>query len=104
MKRYSYQALLRQRIVVAGLTLGLLTVMIGVGIELYISTQRTTLPETTRSLIVPLDPLLDLKTVDTLEQKRLVPLDEAKSRVQTEISAGTPAAEGEATPSAAISP
>jgi hypothetical protein len=102
MKRYSYQALLRQRVVVAGLTLGLLTVMVGVGIELYVSTQRTTLPATTKGLIEPLDPLLDLKTVDALEQKKFVPLDEAKNRVQTEISQGAPAAE--ATGSGVVSP
>lgn len=92
MKRYSYQLLLRQRLVVAALTLGLLAIMIGVGIELYLSTQRTTLPPTTQKLLTPLDPLLDLKTIDALEQKRTVTIDQAKSRVQTEINLNVPPA------------
>ena len=101
MKRASYKGLLRQREVVAGLTLALLVVMVGVGLELYTSTQRTTLPATVRSLIEPLDPLIDLKTIEALELKRAVSLQEAKTRVESSVNSGiAPATEEEGTPSA----
>lgn len=100
MRRTNYRSLLRQREVVAGLTLALLAVMVGVGIELYVSTQRTTLPETTQRLIEPLDPLIDLKTIEALEDKQAVSLEQAKSRVETVINQGVPPATEESTPSA----
>lgn len=101
MRRVSYKGILRQREVVAGLTLALLVVMLGVGIELYVSTQRTTLPATTRQLIEPLDPLIDLDTIEALEGKRAVSLQEAKTRVESAVNLGVaPATEEEGTPSA----
>lgn len=102
MKRLSYQGILRQRIVVAALTLGLLTVIIGVSIELYASTQRTTLPSAIQRLIVPLDPLIDLDTIEALEEKQFVSLEEARQRVQNQVNQGVAPATEEATASAEI--
>lgn len=100
MRRLTYKGILRQREVVAGLTLALLVVMLGVGIELYVSTRQTTLPATTRRLIEPLDPLIDLETIEALEDKRAVPLQEAKAQVERAVNLSiAPATEEEGTPS-----
>lgn len=78
MRHFSYIALLRQRTIVAGLTLGLIAVMIGVGIDIYISNNRSTIPSTTRSLTDPLNPQLDVTTVETIESYETVTVDGAR--------------------------
>ncbi len=93
MKRYNYQALLRQRSVVAALTIGLLAAMLGTGIELYVSTKETTVTPVIKTLTEPLDPLLDLNTIEQLEQKRLVTVDEAREGVLQNINANPPPGE-----------
>ncbi len=86
MRRLTYGGILRQRVVVAALTLGLLTVAVGIGIELYLSTQRTTLPAGIKQLIEPLNPLIDLKTIETLEKKQYVTVDEARQHLREIIT------------------
>lgn len=81
-KHYSYAALLRQREVLAALTLGLVTVMAGVGIELTLTSQRTTIDPAVQRLIEPLDPLLDLKTVERLEGYQNLTLETARAAVR----------------------
>ncbi|MCD8484073.1 hypothetical protein LRY65_03380 [Candidatus Woesebacteria bacterium] len=82
MKRLSYAGILRQRLVVAGLTLGLIAVMIGVGIDIYLSNTRTTIPSTTRALTEPLNPQLDVETVLTLESYETVTTEGARTYVR----------------------
>lgn len=101
MRHYSYRTLYQQRVVVAGLTLGLLAVIVGVSFELYLSTQRTTIPSTVSRLTTPLDPLIDVSVVEKLETYRLVTQPEARGRVQqsleeTPVAPLTEPAEGEA--------
>lgn len=81
-RHYSYTSILRQRTVVAALTLGLVTVMTGLFIELTLTAQRTTISASVKRLMEPLDPLLDMKTVERLESYQAVSLDTAKSFVQ----------------------
>lgn len=71
-RHYNYGALLRQRIVVAGLTLGLVTIMVGIFIELTVTSKKSTIDSSVQRLIQPLNPLLDLQTVETLEGYPLI--------------------------------
>ncbi len=87
MRRISYGSLLRQRMVVAALTLGLITAMIGVGIDIYLANTRTTIPNTTRALTEPLDPQLNIETVVTLESYETVTVESAKIYVRDFITA-----------------
>lgn len=82
MKRFSYAAILRQRTIVAGLTLGLIAVMIGVGIDIYISNNTTTISGSTRALTEPLNPQLDVETVETLESYETVTVVGARAFVR----------------------
>lgn len=79
MKRYSYSNLLHQRIILAGLTLGLVAVVTGVMIDILATSQRTTIPSSTRKLIEPLNPQLNLTVVEQLEEYELVTLQQAKT-------------------------
>ncbi len=85
MKHFSYATILRQRLVVAGLTLGLIAVMIGVGIDIYISNNRTTIPSSTRALTEPLDPQLDVDTVLRLESYETVTVESARAFVRQHL-------------------
>ena len=78
MKHLSYTAILRQRLVVAGLTLGLITVMIGVGIDIYLKNTQSTIPGSTRALTQPLNPQLDVATVERLESYETVTTNGAR--------------------------
>jgi hypothetical protein len=80
-RHYSYGALLRQRIVVAGLTLGLVTIMIGLFIELTVTSKKSTIDSSVQRLIEPLNPLLDLKTVQTLERYPIVTKEAIRSAI-----------------------
>lgn len=80
-KHYSYGSLLRQRVVVAGLTLGLVTIMTGLFIELTVTSKKSTIDSSVQKLIEPLNPLLDLKTVDTLESYPLVTKEAIRSAI-----------------------
>lgn len=102
LKRFSYGTLLRQRLVIAALTLGLVAVFIGVIVDLIAVSQRTTIPPEVQRLIVPLNPQLDVSTVERLEATQLVTLPQAKEFVrQARLSATTsaPEASESATPS-----
>jgi hypothetical protein len=78
---YSYGYLLRQRVVVAGLTLGLVTIMTGLFIELTLTSKKTTIDNSVQRLIEPLNPLLDLKTVEKLEAYPLVTKEAIRSAI-----------------------
>lgn len=99
-RHYNYGALLRQRIVVAGLTLGLVTIMIGIFIELTVTSNKSTIDNSVQKLIEPLNPLLDLKTVDTLESYPLITREAIRSAIAPKDVAGVgaivPNEEGEA--------
>lgn len=91
MKHFHYAALLRDRTLVAALTLGLVVVMVGMGIELIVNSERSTIAAPTQKLIAPLDPQLDVKTVERLESYKSVGLDEAKRFLRERLTvAATP--------------
>lgn len=105
MKRFSYGSLLRQRLVVAALTLGLVAVAIGVMVDIIAVSQRTTIPPEVQRLIVPLNPQLDITTVERLEATQQVTLPQAREFVREaqqasgESSTATSSASPSPTPS-----
>lgn len=78
----SYRALLRGRLLVAGLTLGLVVVMVGVIMDLLLTSRRTTIAKPTQKLIAPLNPQLDLSVIETLENYELVTFEDAREGVR----------------------
>ncbi len=103
MKRhYSYASILRQRTVVAGLTLGLVTIMTGLSIELSVTANKSTISAAVQRLMEPLDPLLDLKTIERLESYQPVSLTTAKGFVQELRNRPDIEVENQVTPQAPI--
>lgn len=101
---YSYGSLLRQRVVVAGLTLGLVTIMTGLFIELTLTSKKTTIDSSVQRLIEPLNPLLDLKTVEKLEAYPLVTKEAIRSAIVPRNVNGVGEIVPNETPEAATSP
>jgi len=95
MQRLSYSGLLRQRVVVAGLTLGLLTVMIGVMVDIYLANTQTKIPSSTRALTAPLDPQLDIETVQRIESYEAVSVAGARAYVRQIVQARQTAQQAE---------
>lgn len=87
-KHYSYGVLIRNRMVLAGLTLGLVTIMLGVFIELTLTSQRSTISPTVQKLIEPLNPLLDIETVERLEEYPLVTREAIREAIAPRDVAG----------------
>lgn len=77
-RRFSYSSLLKQRIILAGLTLGLVAVAIGVMIDIFATSKKTTIPPKVRQLIQPLNPQLNLTVIEKLEKYELVTLSQAR--------------------------
>ncbi len=106
MKRYSYGSILRQRLVMAGLTLGLVTIMLGLFIELAVTSKKSTIDNSVRQLIEPLNPLLDLETVTRLEGYRAITPEVIRAAVRPVDVAGVgamvPNEEAPASPSASF--
>lgn len=103
MKRFSYSSLLRQRLVIAGLTLGLVAVAIGVIVDIVAVSQRTTIPPEVQRLILPLNPQLDVSTVERLEATQQVTLPQARDFVRQAQQQG-PTDTPQATPSGTLTP
>lgn len=78
----SYGGLQRNRLIVAGLTLGLVTVMFGVLLDIALSGQRTTIAAPTQRLIAPLNPQLDLTVLERIESYELVTFEQAREGVR----------------------
>ena len=78
---YSYNSLYLRRVMVAGLTLGLVTIMVGLFIELTLTSKKSTIDNSVQKLIEPLNPLLDLKTVEKLENYPLVTKEAIRSAI-----------------------
>ncbi len=78
----SYSGLLRNRLILVGLTLGLVTVIFGVLLDIFLSSQRTTIARPTQQLIAPLDPRLNLEVIERLEQYELVTFEQAREGVR----------------------
>lgn len=85
-RKTTYQGLLHQRTLVAGLTLGLVAVMIGVSVDLIFTGQRSTIPATTQRLIVPLDPQLDISVIEAVEGYQEVTVEEARQGVSQPVT------------------
>jgi hypothetical protein len=99
----NYSHLLRQRVVLLGLTLGLITIFLGVMIELAVSSQKTKIPPAVQRLILPLNPQLDVKTVEKIESYPPVTLDVARSELsRTRTTTPVPIEEAIATESAVV--
>lgn len=78
----TYSGLLRRRILVATLTLGLVAVVLGVLIDLIVTGQRSTIAAPTQKLIAPLNPQLDLEVLEQLEAYELVTFEQAREGVR----------------------
>jgi hypothetical protein len=79
----TYRHLQINRVIVAGLTLGLITVMFGVILDIALTGQRNTIATPTLKLIEPLNPQLDLSVVDRLERYEFVSFEQAREGVRT---------------------
>jgi hypothetical protein len=79
----TYRHLQMSRVIVAGLTLGLITVMFGVILDIALTGQRNTIATPTLKLIEPLNPQLDLSVVDRLERYEFVSFEQASEGVRT---------------------
>lgn len=78
----SYSVLQSHRLLVVGLTIGLVTVIFGVMIDLVLSGQRTSISLPTQQLIAPLNPQLDLRVVEQVEEYEFVSFDQAREGVR----------------------
>lgn len=78
----SYLQLQQSRLLIAGLTLGLLAVIFGVLLDLILTGQRTTIPLPTQKLIAPLNPQLDLVPLETVEGYEFVSFEQAREGVR----------------------
>lgn len=100
----SYQSILRQRAMVAALTLGLIAVLIWTIGEIVLTERKSPSIPAAR-LIEPLNPELDLSLVQQLEALPLVTAETAKQLLpSTGANISFPAASGSASPVVTIEP
>lgn len=99
---FSYRSLLRQRAVLAGLTLGFVVLIFWVFLELAIASQKTTVPGSVRRLVEPLNPELDLTVVEKLEQYENVTVEQARQGIR--FPGAQSSLQPEASPSATAVP
>lgn len=88
----SYAILEHRRLLVVGLTIGLVTVLFGVMLDLILSGQRSTISLPTQKLIALLNPQLNLTVIEQVEGYELVTFEQAREAVrQARLESATPA-------------
>lgn len=67
-KSLSYQGLLQQRVVLVGLVLALVVVMLGIGVQLFSSQQRSQVDPELQKMARPLNPTLDIEILEKVDR------------------------------------
>jgi hypothetical protein len=91
-RQFSYVNLVQQKALLVALTLGLVAVLFWMGIDIIATSRRTKIPAAVQRLAAPLNPLLNLAIVQTLESYPLLTPEQVRSAVEQKRAGASPSA------------
>lgn len=87
---YNYKQLLRQRIVLAALTFGLVAVMTWVIVDIAINSVQSQIPKDLKTLSEPLNPAINETMLEDLSRRQLLGLEAVRDTALSALPSPTP--------------